>query len=232
MEKNFRSRLILSADDFTISPAANENILRLIRAGKIDRVGFMVNGIYSQKEVAAISQSGVKVDIHLNSTEKIFPRLFEKRSIISRSFKFLSHFVSGKTSAPVIEMEWEKQIEKFKHIFGRVPDGINTHEHIHFLPVYFKVVLRLAKKYEIPYLRFGKIGLLKCRGNIFRFLNFLHKKNASVFAASLAESSDYLASLDWISRPDYFFQQLPRGKTELICHPERKEELEIMEKYF
>jgi hypothetical protein len=41
-----------------------------------------------------------------------------------------------------------------------------------------------------------------------------------------------MISLDWIKDFPKFLASLPTGKTEIVCHPERKEEFELIKKYF
>jgi len=250
MKENKRKNLIISADDFGISPEANQKILKLIRAGKIDRVSIMVNENISPNEILELKNSEVLLDIHLELIEIKTKKRKLKDGIIKRSANFLFKYLFGKISAPAIELSWEKQIQKFKEIFAKFPDGINSHQHIHFLPAYFKIILKMSQKFQIPYLRFGKYGLIKGKNNVFHILNFLHKKNSRVSDAF--DSSDFLVSLDWIYPVKYspwrvvrnygqfnrvknienFLENLPRGETEIICHPEREEEFEIIMKYF
>jgi predicted glycoside hydrolase/deacetylase ChbG (UPF0249 family) len=227
---NFREKLIISADDFGVSPQANTAILCLASLGKIDRVAVMINYNLSAQEISSLLETKVKLDIHLDFPQSKNHRL--KESALKRVVGFAARYLLGKHSNSRMEEAWNEQIEKFKEIFERYPDGINSHQHIHFFPAYFKVVLNLAKKYEIPFLRFGKISLLDSDSHVFKILSRLHKKNESAFRASGLDSSDYMTSLDWIKDIEKFLQNLPTIKTELVCHPERQEEFQIMQKYF
>jgi predicted glycoside hydrolase/deacetylase ChbG (UPF0249 family) len=225
-----RENIIIAADDFGISSKANRNILKLIRARKIDRVSVMVCGEISPLEISELKKSKVKLDIHLESVELKPEKRKLKDGIVRRSSNFLFKYLSGKISAPAVEISWEKQIRKFKEIFGKFPDGINSHQHIHFWPAYFKIILKLVQKFEIPYARFGKFGLAKSKNNIYRILNQLHKKDNRISA--VFDSSDFLVSLDWIKNIEIFLKNLPQGETEVVCHPEREEEFEIIMNYF
>ena len=57
--------VIFSADDFGQSALANKNILRLVRAGKIQRVSVMAEGKFTKEEVKELLHSKVKLDVHL-----------------------------------------------------------------------------------------------------------------------------------------------------------------------
>jgi len=63
-------------------------------------------------------------------------------------------------------------------------------------------------------------------------LNFLRFMDDRVFRKSGLDSSDYFVSLDWISDFDKFLKNTSEGKMEIACHPERKDEFEIIDKYF
>lgn len=221
-----REKIILSADDFGKTQEGNARILELAQKGKLDRVAIMVNrNFLSAKDLAQIGACPVALDLHFE-----FPFQKKKsRSIVKRSFIFLYHHLTNRKS---ITADWEEQIQKFISLFGKIPDGLNAHEHIHFFPPYFKVAINLCEKHKIPYLRFGKISIIKNHKAISHILFRLHKKNRSVFAASHLLSSDYLVSLDWIHHTEKFLQNLPGGRTEIVCHPQREKEYEIIEKLF
>jgi predicted glycoside hydrolase/deacetylase ChbG (UPF0249 family) len=226
--KKDKNKLIISADDFGINVNANRNVLKLVKFNKLDRVGILVNGNYTEKEISLLLKSGIKIDLHLNATENKLPRNCEKRGILHRSVKFITRFISGKTGAGVMRMEWEKQIEKFVTIFGRQPDGLNSHEYVHFLPAYFKIIVNLAKIHNISYLRFGEMGIIKCPNGVSQILNYLHKKNKKTFLESRLKSSSYLISLDWISNLEKKGADFPPGEIEIACHPERVSEMKIL----
>jgi predicted glycoside hydrolase/deacetylase ChbG (UPF0249 family) len=235
-----KENIILVADDFGKSAKANENILNLARAGKLDRVSVMVDGNISAEEAKELLASNVKIDIHLELIwQKRRRNLLGDRALRQIAVFFLNYVWgdwhvpenprSGKKS---VSKEWKGQIEKFKEIFGRVPDGISSHEHTHFFPVYFGVAVRLAKYYEIVHIRYGKRSFLGNKNTKQLILNFLRRINSRIFFRSKLDSTDYFASLDWIDDVEYFAKNILDGKIELACHPERKGEYDAVEKYF
>jgi predicted glycoside hydrolase/deacetylase ChbG (UPF0249 family) len=224
--RNLREKIILSADDFGKTEEGNARILKLAQKGKLDRVAIMVNrNFLSAEDLARIKICPVALDLHFE-----FPFQKKKsRSIVKRSFLFLYHHLTNQES---ISAGWEEQIQKFVFLFGKIPDGLNAHEYIHFFPPYFKVAIKLCEKYRIPYLRFGKVSIIKNHKVISHILWRLHKKNRPAFAASHLSSSDHLVSLDWIHHTEKFLQNLPDGRTEIVCHPKRKDEFELIGKLF
>jgi predicted glycoside hydrolase/deacetylase ChbG (UPF0249 family) len=176
MDKDNRSRhkLVFSADDFGASQKANDNILELVSLRKIDRVAVMMNGKFTDTEIEALLSSGVKLDIHLDAQQKIEQDRKLKAGVFGRIFKFLKNYVTGQNSPQKIGLIWERQIEDFRNRFGRYPDGLNSHQHIHFFPPYFKIALELCRKYDLEFMRFGKL-CAKMLGPVSFILNVLKK---------------------------------------------------------
>ena len=228
----YRNRLIISADDFGISNLANENIFYLIQQGKIDRVGVMVDQGISQTDVDKLLASGVKLDVHLDRRDGSSPKRKLKAGAIGRGFLFLLDQFNGEARVLEMQQRWGRQIETFRLLFRKLPDGVNTHEHVHFFPPYLRAVLSLCRQYGIPYIRFGKKALLPARNNVFRILQMLQKRGQGAFQSSSCDSSDYLVSLDWIPEIGRFLCNLPEGRTEVVCHPERSEEFETIARFF
>lgn len=227
-QKNF----IISADDFGMSAETNEAIFSLARTGKIQRIAIVAKGNFTKEEIEEISKLGIEIDIHLTLPYTAESAVLPGKAVTKRFSLFLFRFVSGKISPSKMEEEWENQIEIFKEKIGRYPDGINSHEHIHFFPPYFKRIIRLAKKYRISHVRFGSKGLVKSQTPVFRILNLLWEINKSPFENSFLNSSAFLVGLDWIKNIEKFLAKTPQGTMEIVCHPENKREKEIIQRYF
>ena len=227
-----RHRIAISADDFGVSPQANKNILYLISLGKIDRVSVMAYGAFSEKEIEELARSEVKLDIHLDILHEFHENRKKRRSAFIRVLEFLGKLISGKLSSKKVGMDWAGQIEKFKEIFGKNPDGVNSHEHVHLFPPFFKVVLGLQEKYSIPYVRFGDSVFMLHNKPVAHILHWLRLINRSACLKSGCVSSESFISLDWIKNVDKFLNNLPEGQIEIACHPELAEDFVKIKKYF
>ncbi|MBM3256490.1 MAG: ChbG/HpnK family deacetylase [Candidatus Moranbacteria bacterium] len=239
--------IIFSADDFGKSERANKNILKLIKLGKIQRVSVMVNREIDKTEIAELLKSGVKLDIHLEIPQlttyglpassarlaKAFGEAQAGRRLMTktatRSIRFMFLYLAGKTRVEKVEKEWKSQIEKFVNFFNKIPDGLNSHEHVHFFPPYFKIALGLCRQYKIPHLRRGEkiIANKNPIGWIIKLLNQFNKKYLTGYNLQVTGYKN-LTSIDWFNNFNQFLQSPSSGTTEIICHPERKDEYKIL----
>ena len=224
--------LILTADDFGQSKIGNKNILKLAKLGKIQRVAIMVNGVINSEEVKKLLEANIKLDLHL-TVGRISNKDLRFKNSLNRLIRFIFLYLFGKTKTRKVLLEWEEQIQKFQDIFSRLPDGLNSHEHIHFFPPYFKTTLVLCKKYKINFLRFGKKEVVPTSNLIGKILNFLNKINKKYFLDNEKNitSSDFLISLDWIENLDRVVGQDIIGTIEIVCHPERENEFRQLQNY-
>jgi len=222
-----KQNIILTADDFGKSDKANRNILALAKIGKLDRVSVMAEGNFALGEIEKIISTGVKLDIHFELEWQKKRRGKMKDNTMWQGVIFLiNYFCAGQRKK--VWRDWKKQVEKFHEITGRYPDGVNSHEYVHFFPSYFKIAVELAKQFEILTIRFGKKGF---RGKInlaHLVLNNLRRWDKKYFFVSGLDSSDYFASLDWIENLEGFLKNNSQEKIELACHPERDEEYDLI----
>lgn len=233
MTKDIRENFIVTADDYGIRQTA-EPILRLAHEGKVDRVAVLIHYV-SSDQARALLASGVKIDLHLEligllkSGEKV------EENPITRGLNFCLRYYTGFLPAKKVEQEWRNQIERFQELFGRIPDGLNSHEHLHFFPKFSRIFIMLGKEYHIGYLRFGRKGMLLTQDFTLtgRILALLWKQTKHLYVTEKSfETSDYVVSLDWLTDFTDFSGRLPQGTIELVVHPEREEDYRAMLEHF
>jgi predicted glycoside hydrolase/deacetylase ChbG (UPF0249 family) len=224
-------KIVVSADDFGENPTTNASILYLLKLKKLNRVSVMVGGKFSPEEIRSLLDSHVKLDLHLdffNSLESD-QHWRKKTGAFVRLSVFCGDYLSGKIKISRIEANLTQQLEKFRVIFGKNPAGLSSHEHAYFFPPYFKLILALAKKSHIDYLRFGKENFVKATSIVSLIIFFLRKINRRHFLASGLTSTDFLVSLDWLKNNTLReIKNLPSGEIELVIHSERVAEMEII----
>lgn len=150
-------RFILNADDFGMTEAYNKAVLEAYDKGILKSASICANGDAFEQAVNDIIPKckGLSVGVHLNIIEgKSLTKCLRLTdcdgyfnngyiSIIKKSFskEFLSE----------VESEFRAQIEKILSMTK--VDHIDSHVHTHAIPNIFKLVVKLAKEYKIPYLR-------------------------------------------------------------------------------
>jgi len=204
---NKENKVILySADDFGKNKIANTNILKLVKNKKIDRVSVMINGEFSLTEIESLLNSNIKLDIHLDIQNKITNKWKLRDEIFTRGIIFIKDSITGKISPRKIKTLWEKQINDFKSIFCKYPDGLNSHQHIHFFPPYFKIAQELSQKYKIRYIRFGYKSFYNFNSialilNILKTMDHVYIKKKSIISTDFFDPQIF---------SPYFFQTKPK----------------------
>ena len=139
----------------------------------------------------------------------------------------LSRFLLEKIDVTHIYFELEAQLNLLLRS-GISPSHLDSHQHVHMLPSVWRVVLDLARRFNIPFVRiprFNSIGshAQNCLDTISRVgLNFLSRKKFRLF--DRPNSADNTVGLHLSGRlnEDHLCElltQLPPGLSELVVHP-------------
>lgn len=232
MTKSTREHFIVTADDYGIRQTA-EPILRLVHEGKVDRVAVLIHYV-SLDQAKALLASGAKIDLHLELISLLKSGDKVRESAFFRGINFFMRYITGLLVTKDVEREWRGQIEHFRDLFGRLPDGINSHEHLHFFPAFSRIFIALAKEYHIDYVRFSRRGMLLSQdfSLIGKILTLLWSRTAHLYRGEAFHTSDYLVSLDWLSDFRTFVNTLPEGTVELVVHLEREEDYRVILEHF
>ncbi len=213
-------RLIITADDFGLSPEVNAAVLRAHTEGILTCASLMVATPAAKEAIEmAKDMPTLGVGLHLTLVEgsSILPHK-EIPDLVDQEGKFSNNIVwSGVRYffslgiKKQIEKECEAQIEKF--LATGVPiDHINSHNHLHIHPTIANIIVKLAKKYSIPAVRIPY--------GLFPFANLLKGKakrmgllyNDAIFG--LSETGAMVESA-W----EKIIPQIKEGVTEVYTHP-------------
>lgn len=182
----------ISADDYGLSPEENKYILFAYKLGIINSICIMpnardfsniINDVKKFKDITfyihlnisegkAVSKNKLK---YLTDNDNNFKISFFKAFIMSYNKEFLNEVYN----------EYKSQIEVFLNE-GIIPQGINSHIHIHAIPNIFKIVCRLAKEYNIEmvrtnYEKFYLVNDFKLLFNIKFFVNIIKNVVLKIF---------------------------------------------------
>ena len=169
--------LKIIADDLGLHKSVNDGIIFLLKSGKIDGAALMANGEAFEDAVSqCLGVQFLNIGVHLV--------LVEEKSISglrpSKNHKiFFIKYILGLIKLSDVEKELKAQLNKIINA-GIKPRFINSHQHLHLLPGILDIVIELAKKYQIPYIRIINQPFSFFDGKLFRkaqllFLNFLSK---------------------------------------------------------
>jgi predicted glycoside hydrolase/deacetylase ChbG (UPF0249 family) len=158
-------RIILVADDFGLSSEHNRAIVECHRAGSLHSVALLVNAPCTEEAIhLAKSCPDLELGLHLGFVEGY--SLLGRHSSVSTQkpyFKdgiclhanwqeFLWRWLCRKISVADLKEEFELQIEFFQRKVGAIA-FLNSTQHLHMFPTLFQIVLELAHKYKVPYVR-------------------------------------------------------------------------------
>lgn len=151
--------VIINADDFGFSPGVTEGILRAHGQGVLTSTTVMANMPYAAEAVqrlAAVPDLGVGV--HLNASQG--PALSAAGRALAGPDGIMNRTATGVIAACIrhpsllqaVEAEFDAQI-RWVLDHGIVPTHLDSHRHSHaFCPIFARVV-RLARRYSIPFVR-------------------------------------------------------------------------------
>ena len=150
-------KFILNADDFGMSQAFNEAVLKGNTKGILTSASICANGEAFEQAINEIIPQcpNLSVGVHLNIIEgkslTNVPILTDNNGIFNNGYIAMILKSYNKKFLRQVEQEFRAQIEKI--ISNVSVDHIDSHVHTHAIPNIFKIVVKLAKEYNIPYVR-------------------------------------------------------------------------------
>lgn len=154
------------ADDLGLAEPVNDGIVFLLKNNHINSASIMANGrafddaVSKLKALTSFDGGANRIGIHFVLVEEkpvLDPRavssLVTSHGLLFRNHRiFFVKYLLGLIKKSDIERELEAQIQKC-FAAGVKLSFINTHQHLHLLPGILKIVIRLAKKYGVGYIR-------------------------------------------------------------------------------
>jgi predicted glycoside hydrolase/deacetylase ChbG (UPF0249 family) len=231
--------LQIIADDLGLDPAVNEGIFFAFKNGLIDKTSLMANGLAFDHAVAGLAETAdLKLGIHLSLVEEKslldkeqIPTLVNGEGFFYKNHRlFFIRYILGLIKKDDIKKGAEAQIHKCLEA-GIKPEFINSHQHLHLLPGVMDIIISLAKKYGIPYIRIVHEPL-DGRGSLFRkaqlcfvrFLSGMAKKR--IIRSGLRCNDFFIGFLNAgnLSKSDIDLalkinNDYPDKTIELGCHP-------------
>jgi chitin disaccharide deacetylase len=247
-------RLIINADDFGFSSEINAAVIRAHTHGVLTSASLMVNedGFEEAVELARQHPS-LGVGLHLTllcGRSRLAPTAIPR--LVDAQQQFLKCPVTAglkyfwsQSLRDELEKEIEAQFASFEAT-GLQLDHVNGHLHFHLHPTVLQIISRNAERWNIRRIRLthdpfwmnarlakGRWGYRIAHAVVFRGLR---ARARAQFRALGMRHTDYVFGLLQDSHVDESFtarllQRLPKGDSELYCHPSLtrfKHELEAL----
>ncbi len=143
--------IVLCADDYAIAPGVSRAILALIDAGRISATSCLTIGPAWPEHAGWLRPRDGRADIglHLALTDfaplGAMPRLAPAGRLPPLA-RLIALALARRLDAAEITGEVGRQVDRFSAEFGRPPDFIDGHQHVHQLPIVRDVVAARLKR--------------------------------------------------------------------------------------
>lgn len=203
-------QLIVTADDFNLSAGVSQGILEAHTHGIVTETSIMVNLGDVPRAVDMLSAAPrLGVGLHLNITRgRPCAPMLAVQDLLGADGQFLGSPQALPVSMRVepVRAEFQAQLEVFQRTFGRLPQHLDTHHHVHQHPVVLEALLALAAPSQLP-----------VRSIDSRMRAMMTARRLGSPAHFLGDAGDepYWTTARLIAA----VPELQPGVTELMCHP-------------
>ena len=232
-------RIWLCADDYGIAPGVNTAIRDLIMRGRLNATSVMVLAPSFHRSDAAslaILNSGkakAAIGLHLTLTAPFEPMSEGYAPLRDGQFltlpATLRSAVLRRLKPDRIAGETEMQIKAFVDAFGRPPDFIDGHQHVHLFPQVRDAVLAVAKNLaphawlrQCGRARLFSAGLRDRKALVLDALSLSFRRRAQRLGLrtnpAFAGTYDFTDDADFAALFPTFLDGLPDGGV-VMCHP-------------
>jgi predicted glycoside hydrolase/deacetylase ChbG (UPF0249 family) len=234
-------RIWLCADDYGISHSVDTAIRDLVVRGRLNATSVMVAAPgFNRSEAIALSllNSGdtrrVAIGLHITLTAPFRPLSTGFRPLRDGAFLRLEQMLARGSlrllRPKALSVEIATQLEAFVTAFGRAPDFIDGHQHVHLFPQVRDAVLDVVK-HVAPTAWVRQCGravpltrrLSDRKGLLLDWLSRKFRRRAA--ALGVATNPAFAGTYDFATaQPDYaalfasFLDRLPRDSV-VMCHP-------------
>ena len=209
-------RLVVTADDFGLTPGVTDGILAAHRDGIVTRTSIIAAGrAFDYAVLQARAHPALRLGLHFTLVEE--QAVSDPRIRLPKSYVGV---VLGRVPLSFVEAELRAQLRKCLDA-GLTLTHIDSHQHIHALPSIMQIVLRVAEEHGIrrvrlpldsPSLRSPAKSALCWLARYDAARNpgrFVCDRMAGLFESGSLNEAALLRIVD----------SLGEGTTELVCHP-------------
>ena len=231
-------RIWLCADDYGIAPGVNAAIRDLAARGRLNAASVMtVAPSFTREETAALAALNVErprvaIGLHVTLTAPYRPLSSGFRPLHGGAFPtmpaLLRAALLGRLDAGALKRELAAQLAAFTAAFGRAPDFVDGHQHVHLFPRVRDAVLAAAREFApSAWVRqCGQVGgsarLRDPKGLLIDYLSRSMRRRAEAQGVAtnpaFAGTYTYRPNVDFARLFPRFLAGLPEGSV-VMCHP-------------
>lgn len=143
---NLRPKITLCADDYGLAPGVSAAIRHLIALGRLQATGCMTGSPHWPQAAAALKplDGMAEIGLHITLTDQTplgaMPDLAASGKLPGLG-TLLKRALTGRLDKDEITAEIDRQLDAFETAFGRPPDFLDGHHHVHQLPIIGDVVI-------------------------------------------------------------------------------------------
>jgi chitin disaccharide deacetylase len=232
-------RIWLCADDYGISTAVNSAVRDLIIRGRLNATSVLVAApSFHRSEAISLNVLNsaaprVAIGLHVALTAPFRPLSTGFEPTRDGTFlplaATLRHGMTRRLRRAALEAEIASQMETFVSTFGRPPDFVDGHQHVHLLPQIRDALLAVVKA-RAPDAWVRQCGravpfaerLADRKGLLLDLLSFRFRRRAA--AVGLRTNPAFAGTYDFVDEANFaglfprFLDALPDGGL-VMCHP-------------
>lgn len=209
-------RLIINADDFGFTRDVNAGIVHAHREGVLTSTTLMANGdAFDDAVRLAYETPGLDVGCHLVLVQGT--SLLNGKPLPKTPGRLLRTLAGAGLN---VYAELRAQIEKIRDT-GISITHLDSHKHTHIVPSIFRTVIKLAREFDIPYVRLPLDHTTRFAGAACQFADryyrgFAHGSNVQMTDHFLGfRLTGYLTEESFAAA----LHDVREGTTEFMCHP-------------
>lgn len=234
--------LVVNADDFGLDPAVNAAIAKAHTTGLLTSTSLLITAPHAAQAIDfAKAHPNLGVGLHLCLVDGPAAALPAKTPFLATPtgqlppspFALSARLSSNKQLDRDIEIELQAQISRFLAT-GLRPTHFDSHQHTHLHPVVLKIVMRLAREYDVAFIRAPVEPLwpaLRCnrqrlprklvRWSIFAALGSRAKQRLRRENFRTVDRAVGVLDPGHLTEPFLapYLRRLPDGLTEVFFHP-------------
>lgn len=145
-------RVVVCGDDFGMNAEIDEGMIALAGMGRLSAVSCLALGPSLASNASRLAALDLDLGLHVNFTESLGPDAGPMPALGALILKAYA----GLLDAASIDAHLVRQFDAFEAAFGRKPDYVDGHQHVHQLPgIRERILLLLQQRYGAcpPWLR-------------------------------------------------------------------------------